>query len=171
MRGAQRVSPEKSENKASMKVNKSGLVFLLPTALLLLCRCDTSHTVESPVNSYFLKYIGNEGNQTGVDFEVNPDGTFILLGTTREKATGDTQLYVVKVDSKGDTLWTRTFGGPLDDEARDVELASDGRIVILGNSYVSGSIASGGSRDILLTTLTPDGMKINSRPLAYKTVI
>jgi hypothetical protein len=154
-----------------MKVNKSGLVFLLPTAMLLLCRCDTSHTVDSPVNSYFLKYIGNEGNQTGVDFEVNPDGTFILLGTTREKATGDTQLYVVKVDSKGDTLWTKKFGGPLDEEARDVELARDGRIVILGNSYASGSIASGGSRDILLMTLTPDGTSINSRILAYKTVI
>src|SRR6267378_3277123 len=113
-----------------------------------------------------MKYIGNEGNQTGVNFEVNPDGTFILLGTIRKKATGDTQLYVVKADAKGDTLWTRTFGGPLDEEARDIELASDGRIVILGNSYVSGSIASGGSRDILLMTLTPDGAKINSQPLA-----
>jgi len=153
-----------------MKVNKLGLIFLLPTAMLLLCRCDTSHTVDSPVNSYFLKYIGNEGNQTGVDFEVNPDGTFILLGTTREKATGDTQLYVVKADAKGDTLWTGKFGGPLDEEARDIELASDGRIVVLGNSYASGSIASRGSRDILLMTLTPDGTKINSRILAYKTV-
>src|SRR5260221_5148871 len=171
MRGVQKVFPGRSENKATMKVHKSGLVFRLPTAMLLLCRCDTSHTVESPVNSYFLKYIGNEGNQTGVDFEVNPDGTFILLGTTREKATGDTQLYVVKADAQGNVIWENTFGGPLDEEARDIELASDGRIIILGNSYVSGSIASGGSRDILLLTLTPDGAKINSRILAYKTVI
>src|SRR5258708_23229513 len=171
MRGVQEVFPGRSENKASMKVNKSVLFFLMLTAMLLLCRCDTSHTVESPVNSYFLKYIGNEGNQTGVDFEVNPDGTFILLGTTRENAAGDTQLYVVKADAQGNVIWENTFGVPLDEEARDIELASDGRIIILGNSYTSGSIASGGSRDILLMTLTPDGTKINSRPLAYKTVI
>src|SRR6267378_574217 len=109
-----------------MKANKTSTFFLLPFALLLLCRCDTSRNVESPVNNYFLKYIGNAGDQTGVDFEVNPDGTFILFGTTKKRATDTTQLYVVKVDAQGNFLWQRTMPGPLDEEARDIELTSDG---------------------------------------------
>src|SRR6185295_18937312 len=122
----------------------------------LLCRCDTSRNIESPVNSYFLKYIGNEGDQTGVDFEVSPDGTFVLLGTTRISSVLPTQLYVVKLDAQGNVLWEKTFGGPYEEEARDIELANDGRIVVLGNSVVSP-----GNRDILLMTLSPDGTKID----------
>ena len=150
-----------------MKVNKSSLFFLMPFALLLLCRCDTTRTIDSPSKSYFVKYIGNEGAQTGVDFEVNPDGTFILLGTTRDTVpAGTTQLYVVKADAQGNVIWEKTFGGPLDEEARDIELASDGRIVILGNSVVSP-----GNRDIHLMTLSPDGTKINSVLHGFKNAV
>ncbi len=154
-----------------MKVTKSILFYLIPFALLLLCRCDTTRNIDSPAKSFFLKYIGNEGDQTGVDFEINADGTFVLLGTTRVKSTDPMQLYVVKADAQGNVIWEKTIGGPLDLEARDIELASDGRIVILGNSFISGSIGSGGSRDILLLTLTPDGTEINRQLHGFKNAV
>jgi hypothetical protein len=149
-----------------MKANKSIPFFLVPLALLLLCQCDTARNTESPAKRYFLKYIGNEGDQTGVDFEVNPDGTFILLGTTKKKETGTTQLYVVKADAQGNVIWEKFFGGPLDEQARDVEITSDGRIVILGNS-----VTAPGNRDILLMTLSPDGIKIDSVLQGFKNAV
>ncbi len=143
-------------------------------ALIILCRCDTAGNIDSPSKNYFIKYIGDEGDQEGVDMEVNPDGTMILFGTTPDTTSGNadhTQLYVVKVDAQGNLLKEAVFGGPLDDQARDVELTTDGRIVIVGNTYVSGSAEAGGSRDILVMTLTQDLTLINKTQIGYTNTI
>jgi hypothetical protein len=126
--------------------------------------CDTSRTVDSPLKNYFVKYYGHDGFQTGVDVAVNPDGTYILLGTTKRPGDLYSQLYLVKADVYGNVLWEKTMGRSLNEEARDVELTSDGRIIVLGNSYVSET-----SRDIFLMLCTADGDSINGITLGLTT--
>ncbi|RPH94568.1 T9SS C-terminal target domain-containing protein, partial [candidate division KSB1 bacterium] len=48
-------------------------------------------------------------------------------------------IYVVKTDSSGDTLWTRTYGGSGWDEASSVLQAADGGYVVAGQTTSYGS--------------------------------
>ena len=89
---------------------------------------------------------------------VLPDGSMVMFGTSRRTvATKGTQWYLVKVDAKGNVLWEKEFGGPNNEEASDIELTNDNRLVLLGNSYKTPT-----DRDVFIMTLTTDGVKQDS---------
>jgi len=58
------------------------------------------------------------------------DGGYVFVGTTESYGSGGPDAWLVKIDSAGDTLWTRTCGGTSLDEGYDVLQASDGGYVI-----------------------------------------
>ena len=130
----------------------------------LAISCDTERNIAPPEDSYFKKYYGGEGDQEGVDMIVDPsDGTFLLFGTTR--LPGKTsQLYLVRADARGKVVWEKTYGGPYDEEARDIELTRTGNIVIVGNTRTAE-----GDRDIMIMTLSPDGSKVDSSGYSLNT--
>lgn len=128
---------------------------LLLVGLTGMISCDTSSSIDPPEDSFFLKYFGGEGNQEGVDLIANSDGTFFLLGNTG--TVTNRQVYVVKADSRGQIIWEKSFGGKLREEAKDIELTSDGKLVVVANSE-----KGPGDNDIFLFTLTLDGAKIDS---------
>ncbi len=129
---------------------------LLFIGLGALHSCDTTSSIDPPEDSFFLKYFGGAGNQEGVDLIVNADGTFFLLGNT-ESANNKRQVYVVKADAKGQVIWEKIFGGIDNEEAKDFELTTDGKLVVVANSE-----KVPGDNDIFLLTLTLDGAKIDS---------
>ncbi len=110
-----------------------------------------------PEENYFVKYYGEEGEQTGVDFVVNPDGTIVMVGNT-ERPGVLSQIYVVKVDANGHELWNRKFGLPdKKDWVKDVELHPDGRIVIVGETEMEV-----GNKDVYIRTISQDGVPLDS---------
>ncbi len=120
--------------------------------------CDSASSIEDPNRSYFVKFFGGDGDQTGADLVALPDGTFILFGTTRLSAAGsNSQWYLVKADAKGNRVWEKTFGGTTDEEASDIELTTDGRLVAVGNTYKTAT-----DRDVRIMTLTLDGDPLDS---------
>ena len=38
-----------------------------------------------------------------------PDGGFVILGSTQDTVNEDKEVYLIRTDDLGDTLWTRTF--------------------------------------------------------------
>ncbi len=60
------------------------------------------------------------------------DGGYILAGYTESFGAGDYDLYLVKTNSQGDTVWTRTYGGSGDDGAYSVQQAADGGCIVAG---------------------------------------
>jgi hypothetical protein len=128
--------------------------------IILLCvssfSCDTTDNINPPDESYFVKFYGGAGDQQGVDMAINSDGTLLLFGNTFSENNGR-QFYVVNVDANGQVIWENTYGGPNDEEAKDIELTGDGRIVIVGNT-----ITPAGDTDILIMTLMLDGTRIDS---------
>jgi hypothetical protein len=68
---------------------------------------------------------GNCVNQTS-------DGGFIIAGETQSYGAGITDVYLVRVNSKGDTVWTRTYGGIQSDCGNSVLQTSDGDFVTTG---------------------------------------
>jgi hypothetical protein len=55
------------------------------------------------------------------------DGGYIIVGYN-----SDVDVYLVKTDSEGNTLWTRTFGGADEDVGNSVQQTVDGGYIIAG---------------------------------------
>ncbi len=68
------------------------------------------------------------------------DGSYVIAGETYSFGSGDKDVYIIRVDQNGDTLWTRTFGGAGEDWAQYVYVERNNRIVVSGttNSFGAG---------------------------------
>jgi hypothetical protein len=101
-------------------------------SFLLMVACDTASNVEPIFETYFTKYYGQDGNQDGVDFLVNSDGSMVLLGNSTSQTVFDPIPFIVKVDPSGNVLWQRQLGG-LKERAVDVEIDNQGNLIVVSN--------------------------------------
>ncbi|MFM7859750.1 MAG: hypothetical protein ACKO96_49415, partial [Flammeovirgaceae bacterium] len=145
------------EKKHTYQMRKIFVVIIMSG---ILCGCDTREALQRNEADYFLKFYGNDGNQTGVDFITNDDGTFVLVGNSQESATSDVQLFVVKINPKGEVLWQNTYGSNArNEEAKDIELLKNGELIIAGNSRPKNSTTQS---DVYLLKLNQDGSVVDS---------
>lgn len=72
-----------------------------------------------------------------------PDSGFVLVGETYSFGAGNADLYVVRTDKNGDTLWTRTWGGTEDDYASDVIVDGDSIVVVGGTESFGAGMSDG----------------------------
>ena len=142
--------------------------FLPFIIVLIALGCDTPSSWQPDEKDYFLKFYGIEGNQTGVDFVVNPDGTYVLVGNSQKPLDPlNQQIYVVKIDERGKVIWEVFFGGLGDEEAKDIELMADGILVVLANSWKP----TGSDRDVMLMRLDQSGSKLDSIRQGLTTIL
>ena len=66
------------------------------------------------------------------------DSGFVLVGETYSFGAGGKDIYVVRINQFGDTIWTKTFGGLLDDYAKEVIVDGDS-IVVCGATELGGA--------------------------------
>ncbi|MGD9401471.1 MAG: FlgD immunoglobulin-like domain containing protein [bacterium] len=83
-------------------------------------------------DTIWTRTYGGSGEDYAYDVRETGDGGFVIAGYTSSFGAGVEDAYILKVDSGGDTLWTRTYGGAKLDEARGVCVTSDGYIVVTG---------------------------------------
>jgi hypothetical protein len=81
------------------------------------------------------------------------DGSFIIAGWTNSFGAGSYDMYVVKVNPSGDTVWTRTYGGTQEDYALGVAATADSGCVIAGFSSSFGV----GGYDVYLVRIDASG--------------
>ncbi|OYD15047.1 hypothetical protein CH333_06660, partial [candidate division WOR-3 bacterium JGI_Cruoil_03_44_89] len=89
---------------------------------------------------------GGSVNDCGYSVQNTPDGGYIIVGETNSYGAGVFDVYLVKTDSLGDTLWTHTYGGSDWDAAYSVQNTPDGGFVIAGLTDYHGV----GSGDVYL---------------------
>jgi len=81
---------------------------------------------------------GGSSFERGNSVALTLDGGFIITGPTRSFGAGNYDFYLVKTDSIGDTMWTRTYGGAYDDWSMAVIQTEDSGYAIIGKTYTSG---------------------------------
>lgn len=93
-----------------------------------LVKTDSVGTVQ------WQKTYPQPGIQEAHYVQITPDGGYVMIGDADSLATGlgDTDAWMVKTDSNGDTLWTKTYGGNKKDGGKTVENTSDGGFLIAG---------------------------------------
>ncbi len=90
-------------------------------------------------DTLWTKTYGGTSVDQGRDIQETSDNGFIVTGWTFSFGAGGADVFVIRTDTNGDTLWTKTIGGPLDDQARSVRETADDGYILTGGSASFGS--------------------------------
>jgi hypothetical protein len=93
---------------------------------------------QAQINSFQKTFHGSgTSSERANSVQQTLDGGYIFAGVTNGLGAGSYDMYLVKTDAKGDTLWTKTFGGSTYDVANSVIQSADGGFVVTGaaNSF------------------------------------
>lgn len=114
--------------------------FMLSTTL--------TQTNSAPNDSTIFRYIKFNNSGTilttknyfhsyadGVFIENNNTGSIITSGWLKTSSTQQHDVFVMKLDVNGDSLWSRRYGGLNDDKVWDMAPTSDGGIILCGETY------------------------------------
>jgi hypothetical protein len=106
---------------------RSGSLLAVALGVLLLA-------VSSLAGITFERTYGRLENDTGYSVDQTSDGGYIVTGFVDWAGAGETMnLYLVRTDSLGDTLWTRTYGSDsVRFDGQSVEQTDDGGYFVVG---------------------------------------
>jgi len=77
---------------------------------------------------------GGTCNDYGYSVRQTSDGGYIVVGTTHSFGAGLSDVYLIKTNAAGDTLWKKTYGGRGNDYGSSVEQTTDGGYIVVGGS-------------------------------------
>ncbi len=112
----------------------------------------TSRYYDSEINYLYLirtdaygdtiwtRTYGGKEHESGTFIQATSDSGYIISGSTRSFGAGSADVYLIKINAAGDTLWTKTFGGIGIDYGNCVRQTEDQGYIIAGHtdSYGSG---------------------------------
>lgn len=104
--------------------------------------------------------------EDGESVQQTSDGGYIIGGTRDYGISSQQDVYLVKTDASGDSLWTRTFGGSnAFDEGYAVLQARDGAYVVGGHT---GSFGNNGDAYLIKTGGGSVGIAEEGRPSRFE---
>ncbi|MFI5205754.1 MAG: hypothetical protein ACHQVK_02335, partial [Candidatus Paceibacterales bacterium] len=91
-------------------------------------------------DTLWTKTYGGTGQDVGYDVQQTSDGGYLIAGYTSSFGAGNDDVYLIKTNSAGDTLWTRTFGGTSFDQGYFAQETYTGEYIVTGytNSFGTG---------------------------------
>ena len=104
-------------------------------------------------NLQWTRTIGGKKLEVGVSLIQTSDGGYAIAGFTRSFGAGGLDVYVVKLDAKGNLQWTKTIGGEYFDWGSSLIQTSDGGYAIAGATTSLGA----GGLDVYVVKLDAKG--------------
>lgn len=101
---------------------------------------------------------GGNGNDNGNAMCLTNDGGYVLTGTTRSFGAGSEDLYLIKLNSFWQTVWSVTFGGLHHDFARSI-ISTDNGFIILGDVWDGGNQRLG----MYMSSIDTEGTEVWSK--------
>jgi len=84
-------------------------------------------------DTLWTKTFGGGNFDFGYSVQQTFDGGYVIAGETSSFGVGGSDVWLIKTDANGDTLWTKTYGSSLFDGGYSVQQTSDGGYIITGN--------------------------------------
>ncbi len=107
----------------------------------------------------WTKTFGGTSTEYGNDIQAAPDGGYVIVGSTKSFGSGKKDVYLLKMDSMGILQWSKTYGGPEDDEGWSVQATKDSGYIICGTTSSFGA----GYGDLYLIKTDIDGDTVWTR--------
>jgi hypothetical protein len=104
-------------------------------------------------NLQWTKTIGGPESEEGNSLIQTSDGGYAIAGYTYSFGAGEADVYVVKLDAKGNLQWTKTIGGKKEDVGVSLIQTSDGGYAIAGFTISFGA----GEADVYVVKLDANG--------------
>ncbi|ACK42564.1 lipoprotein [Dictyoglomus turgidum] len=128
-------------------------VFLIFSLLISGCAPKKDTT---PPQQVWQKTYGGSSSDYAYSIQQTSDGGYIVAGYTWSFGAGNRDFYIIKLDSNGNKVWEKTYGGSNDDWARSIQQTSDGGYIVVGGTYSFGA----GYADFYIIKLDSNGDKV-----------
>lgn len=115
-------------------------------------------------DTLWTKTYGGDSLDVGYSTWETTDNGYIIAGYTYSFGAGSYDLWVLKTDALGDTLWTKLLGGSGVEIGYSIQQCSDNGYIVTGFTSSYGS----GSYDLWLVKIKSDVGMIESTKHAYK---
>ncbi len=96
---------------------------------------------------------GGDGVDVGMSVAQVADGGYLVTGYTTSFGAGQDDVYVLRLDAEGNTVWTQTLGGDGPEKGQSGMQTDDGGYIVVGATGTFGS----GNQDIYLIKLNATG--------------
>ncbi len=106
----------------------------------------------------WAKTYGGTDIEEGGSVQQTTDGGYILVGYTTSFGAGGKDVYLIKTNANGDTLWTKTYGGSTDEEVNSVQQTTDGGYILAGYDR-SFTIYGGNPYELYLIKIDANGIQ------------
>jgi hypothetical protein len=116
-------------NGREMNMSRGMMMFVLFTSVLLAGAVTTR--AASPGVDWVKEY-GDSGLNSALWIEECSTGGYVVSGQWSGNNPNHTDALLMRLDEDGDTLWTKTWGGPLDDIMACVRETSDRGFILAG---------------------------------------
>jgi len=104
-------------------------------------------------DTLWTKTYGGIGDEESYAMQQTTDGGYIFAGIDSSSGLGNYNIYLVKTNFSGDTLWTRSYGGSNADFAQAVQQTADGGYIVAGYTSSFGA----GNNDVYLLKTDANG--------------
>jgi len=114
------------------------------------------YKLNSSGNKVWFKHYGGTSDDNGNSIQQTSDGGYIIAGDTYSYAYGNNDIAIYKLDSNGNKVWFKHYGGTNFDYAHSIQQTSDGEYIVAGltMSYTNGSF------DFAVYKLDSNGNKV-----------
>ena len=90
-------------------------------------------------DTLWTKTYGGSGCDRAGAVQQTTDQGYIIAGSRDAYGPDSSEIYLIKTDTQGETLWTKTYGGVSWDDAYCVQQTSDGGYIIGADTYSFGA--------------------------------
>ncbi len=105
------------------------------------------------------KTFGGVGGESATSIRLIESGGFILAGVTNSFGAGSNDMYLIKLNNSGDSVWSKTYGYSGNEGPNEVQRTNDGGYLLAGSTESVGS----GLRDMFLVRVDSIGNIIWSK--------
>lgn len=120
--------------------------------------------IDKTGNLIWEKSLGGDQIDEARGITATSDGNFIIIGDTRSankdviKNNGGADVWATKINSKGDLIWQKNYGGSSFDVGRSIKKTLDGGFIISGSSRSSDNeIINKGQNDAWILKIDQNG--------------
>jgi len=107
-------------------------------------------------NKIWFKHYGGTGSDMAYSIQQTSDGGYIVAGYTNSYTHGSYDFAIYRLNSNGNKVWFKHYGGTLDDYGKSIQQTSDGGYIVAGYTYSY----TYGSDDIAIYKLNSSGNKV-----------